>query len=460
MQMTVGEIVQACKGKLLCGDPKTVVTSVCIDSRKVSEGALFVPICGERSDGHQYIPSVLAAGAAATLTQEHTHAVGEAAWIRVPRTVEALQQIAAAYRDRFSIPLIGITGSVGKTTTKEMVALALSAKHRVMKTAGNFNSQIGLPLTLFQLEPYHTAAVVEMGMSEFGEMERLAAIARPTSAILTNIGVSHIENLHTKENIRAEKLHIADRFTCDSVLFLNGDDPLLQAVPDLPKGKKILYGTGEHAAYRAVDIRREGQSTVYTFLWPGGECPVHLPVLGKHNVLNSLAALAAADSLGVDPLAAAGQISLYTPPAMRQQVKRTGSVTILDDSYNSSPDSVQSSLDVLRGLAAQEGGRRVAVLADMLELGDQSQKAHFDMGIAAARMGVDWLIGVGPKAQAIAEAAKWAGIPLVHWCGETEEAVELLRSGLHPKDCVLVKGSRGMHTDRIVEGLLIDPNSR
>ena len=219
MKITAEEIARACGGRLLGGDPAAEITSVAVDSRQVRPGTLFVPIIGERTDAHCYIEKAFASGAAATLTQEHTQAVGGGAWIAVDDTRGALQKIAAAWRAKFAGPVIGITGSVGKTTTKEMTALALSAGRNVMKTEGNQNSQIGLPLTMFRLSPEYGAAVVEMGMSEFGEMGRLAAVAAPDYAVMTNIGLSHIGNLKTQENIRSEKLHITDRFHDDSVLF-------------------------------------------------------------------------------------------------------------------------------------------------------------------------------------------------------------------------------------------------
>ena len=247
MKMTAKEITRACGGRLLCGDPDTVVTSVSTDSRKIDSGTLFVPIKGERTDAHTFIDATFAAGASATLTQEHDQMDDKHAWIRVQSTEQALQQIAAVYRRKFSIPFIGITGSVGKTTTKEMVALALSAGRNVMKTEGNFNSQIGLPLTMFTLQKSHQAAVIEMGMSNFGEMSRLAQIAAPDYAVVTNIGISHIEQLKTQQNIMNEKLHITDCFHKDSVLFLNGDDEMLRSA------------AGKTSFFPSFAIRRNGK---------------------------------------------------------------------------------------------------------------------------------------------------------------------------------------------------------
>lgn len=458
MQMTVREIAAACAGRLLRGDPETRVTSVSTDSRRVGPGALFVPIRGERTDAHAFLPAVFEAGAAAAFTQEHTEPDqlpqgASGAWIAVEDTVEALRRTAAAYRSRFSIPVVGITGSVGKTTTKEMVALTLSSCLRTMKTEGNQNSQIGLPLTLFRLLPEHEAAVVEMGMSDFGEMARLAAVARPQYAVMTNIGVSHIGQLGSRENIMAEKLRITDAFGPGSVLFVNGDDPLLatlrEARPDL---RQVWFGFGEGCAYRASQVVREGETVRFTAETPCGSVEVRLPVPGDHNVRNALAALAVTCTLGGSLQRAADALAAYQPPAMRQQVRRApAGFTVIDDSYNASPDAAFSSLEVLAGFP----GRRVAVLADMLELGSVEREAHEEVGRRAARAGVSLLVTVGERARWIAEGA--SGEQPAISCrsfSSNAEASAFLRGALRPGDAVLVKGSRGMHTDEIVSSLL------
>lgn len=454
MEMTVEQIIKCCNGTLLCGDPNTVVRGGSIDSRRTKEGDLFVPLIGERSNGHGYIESAFAKGAVATLTQEH-HQMDDPAhcWIFVQDTQTALQEIAKAYRDGFSIPIIGITGSVGKTTTKEMLALALSAGANVMKTKGNFNSQVGLPITLFGLEPEHDVAVIEMGMSEKGEMARLAEIARPNFAVITNIGLSHIENLKSQKNIRNEKLHIIDAFDKRSVLFINGDDPILSAMIGFLPCKTIVYGTGFNAHYQAKHIVTEDKHTTYALHTPIQGRTVHLPTLGKHNVLNSLAAIAVADYLGLNLDDVVQKISEYVPPAMRQEIHEVNGITIIDDTYNASPDSIRSGLDVLRGLECR--GRRVAVLADMLELGELSEQAHYDVGVAAAEAGVSVLVTVGKRAEGIGRGAKHVN-PGVLVCSQkdNEQAVKYLQQKLRPGDCVIVKGSRGMKTDEIVRGLL------
>lgn len=452
MRMTVGDLAEASGGRLLCGSPDSEISSVCTDSREVRPGALFVPIKGEKTDAHRFIGQTLEAGAAAVLTQEHDASSGPGAWIRVEDTRAALQKIASAYRSRFAIPLVGITGSVGKTTTKEMVALALSAGLNVMKTEGNFNSQIGLPLTLFRLEPEYEAAVIEMGMSDFGEMARLSEIARPTCAVMTNIGISHIEQLKTQENIRAEKLHIVDHFAPDSVLFLNGDDPLLADLKGKLPCRAVFYGTQPWCDYRAGNILADAGGTRFTLSSGGESLEVFLPVPGMHNVLNALAAVAAADFLGVGKERACSALAGYCPPAMRQQVLKANGLTIIDDSYNASPDSMRSSIDVLQSLKGS--GKTVAVLADMLELGAFSEQAHFDVGVYAAGAGVDEVVTIGKRAAKIAEGAVSAG--LASGCRsflENGGAAEYLKSSLKAGDAVLVKGSRGMHTDEIVKAL-------
>ncbi|WP_195984042.1 UDP-N-acetylmuramoyl-tripeptide--D-alanyl-D-alanine ligase [Clostridium sp. D33t1_170424_F3] len=454
MRMTVGEILEACGGELLCGDVETVVTSVSTDSRQIEPGALFVPIKGERTDAHAYIDATFAAGAVASLTEEHAQMEDTHAWIRVPSTQTALQLIATAYRARFAIPVVGVTGSVGKTTTKEMIALALSAGKNVMKTEGNFNSQIGLPLTLFRLEPQNEAAVVEMGMSDFGEMSRLAQIAAPNIAVVTNIGISHIQQLKTQQNIMEEKLHIIDRFTPESILFLNGDDPLLAGLRGRMQVRMRYFGMQPWCDYRAEQIEFHPNGVRFLFCADETRQRVELPVLGLHNVTNALASLAVSQVLGVDLQAAAESLGGYHPLAMRQQLHRQNGVTVIDDSYNASPDAIKSSLDVLQTLREQDG-RCIAVLADMLELGALEDRAHYEVGAYAARTGIDALVTVGKRAKRMADGAKKENPELLCLvCDTNDEAVSALKKYLQRGDVVLVKGSRGMHTDEIVKCVL------
>lgn len=453
MQLTVRDILTATGGTLLSGSPQTVLTSVETDSRLLQAGGLFVPIPGAHVDPHQYIPQVFANGAAASLTQQLAGSVAEPhCLIAVPDTQAALQQFAAAYRSRFSLPLIGVTGSVGKTSAREMLALALSAEKNVMQTQGNSNSQVGLPLTMFRLESTHTAAVIEMGISQFGEMERLTTVARPDFAVITNIGIAHIAQLHTQRNILAEKLKITNAFHKGSVLFLNGDDSLLADLRHHTNFPLVYYGTQPFCDFSASHICTHGQATTFTAHTPQKTLPVTLPVLGTHNVNNALAALAVAHTLGLDLTKAAARMAHYKPPKMRQTLHHANGLTIIDDTYNASPDSVKSGLNVLCLLTGT--GKKIAVLADMLELGQIAEQAHFQTGQAAATTGIDALVTVGTLAAEIAKGALQINPQLsVVQCQTNAEAIAALHTLLSPGDAILVKGSRGMQADEIVAAL-------
>lgn len=453
MKMTAGEAAKFCGGRIICGNPETEITSAVVDSRQVKPGALFVPIVGEKTDAHQYMGKAFQSGAAVALTQEGEIADAGGAQIAVDDTRLALQHIAAAWRKRFRGPVIGITGSVGKTTTKEMAALALSAGMNVMRTEGNQNSQIGLPLTMLRLSDTYDAAVVEMGMSEFGEMSRIAAVAAPDYAVITNIGLSHIGNLKTQENIRKEKLHITDMFHDDSILFLNGDDKLLAPLCGKLPCRTVSYGTQPWCNFKAEDIHSGHTASMFRYVLPGGKAgAVHLPVPGKHCVLDAMAALAVAVTLGVPHEKAAQALERYHSLAMRMQIHEAGGVTVIDDSYNSSPDAAMSSISVLCGF---HSGKRVAVLADMLELGEFSHQGHFSVGKFAAKSDVDVIITIGEEAKAIAAGALSVNPKIeCHVCRDNAQAVHILSKILSPGDVVLVKGSRMMKTDEIAKQLL------
>ncbi|MDD7482708.1 MAG: UDP-N-acetylmuramoyl-tripeptide--D-alanyl-D-alanine ligase [Clostridia bacterium] len=455
MKMTAWQAAQACGGELLCGDPQTPLTSFFTDSREVCTGGMFVPLKGERTDAHIFIEATLQAGAAGTLTQMDIPLREDRVVIRVKDTLYALQEIGAWWRSQFSIPVIGVTGSVGKTTTKEMIALALSASFSVMRTRGNQNSQVGMPLTLFQLEEEHDCAVVEMGMSNFGEMARLSEISRPTMAVMTNIGISHIAYLKTQENILREKLHITDRFGPDQFLFVNGDDPLLRRLEGEVPLRVVTFGLSEGCQYRAVQVEMDETGVRFLLQTPRGVLPMSIPVPGEHNVRNAAVSIAVTEALGGDVEKAALALSHYEPPAMRQQIFHAGGVTVVDDTYNASPDSVHTAVQLLARLGAQ--GRKIAVLADMLELGEKSYEGHYDCGAFCAENGVNMVIAVGEESAATAQGAReTAGShPVeVYHCENNEQAIGILKKQLLPGDTVLVKGSRGMHMEEIVRELL------
>ena len=447
MLLTIAEIAQAAGGRVLQGDPATPVARFITDSREAAPGAMFVPIRGERTDGHRYIASVFEGGAAASFTD---HVIPEVSGplVLVEDCRMGLQKAAAAYRERFTLPIVGITGSVGKTSAKEMVAQALTAGFEVMKTAGNQNSQVGVPITICGLESRHTAAVVEMGVSMPGEMGRIAPVVKPTCGVITNIGVSHIEFLGSRENILREKSRMADFLPSGGVLFVNGDNDLLSAFGDTVPYRVATFGLGDPCDWRAEEITETENGTSFMCKAPGGrETPVYIPAIGAHNVRNALAALAVADHLGLPAEDAARALAGYTPPAMRQQIMRLGGVTVIDDSYNASPDSMCSAIDVLVSRTGE--GKRIAALADMLELGPVSQQEHARVGAYAREKGVTHLLAVGPLSKDIAQGFG----PQAQWFRSNADASSALCELLAPGDAVLVKGSRGMHTEEIVAAL-------
>ncbi len=445
MKMTVSEIVEISGGRLLSGDANTLVTGFVTDNRDAGPGAMFVPIRGERVDGHSFIASAFAAGASASFADHPVEAEGPV--VLVEDCLTALQRVGAFYRQRLSVPIVGITGSVGKTTAKEMVAQALTVAYQVHKTQGNQNGQLGVPITVCAIEPEHTAAVVEMGVSMPGEMARIAQVARPTCGVITTIGTSHLEFLGTRENILAEKAHMADYLPAGAPLFVNGDNDLLAGL-ESDQYRVVRFGLSENCQWRGRDLTEREEGVAFTCVSPQGEeRRIALPVLGEHNVCNALAALAVGDYLGQSLEETARALAAYTPPAMRQQIKEAGGVTIIDDSYNASPDSMRSSLGVLAGKAAP--GRRIAVLAGMRELGSYTQQGHWDTGACAKSQGVE-LLAVGELGGLIAQGYGNGAVCVK----DNAEAAAWLKQELRPGDVALVKGSRGMKTEEIVNALL------
>ena len=442
MEFTLKQIAEYTGGKLF-GDGEVKVNAFFTDSREAKENMMFLPIVGERVDAHKFIPTLKEKGCIATFSEKplDEKALG-INYILIEKSVLALQKLAKNFRSTLNIPLIGITGSVGKTTTKEMIALALESSLRVHKTLGNANSQIGLPRTVLAIEKESEAAVLEMGMSMPGEMGRLSDTARPNIAVITNIGVSHIEFHGTKENIMKEKLHIADFVPEKGAILVNGDDELLNKL----KGKNIFtFGVDESCDYKATDIKEENGETSFICTFSGKEIPVTIPTLGIHNVRNALVSIAVADKLNLDTEKAAKALSSYKAPDMRQQIKKYGEITVIDDSYNASPDSVKASLDILSSFK----GRKIAILADMLELGDYSPIGHNEVGAYAKKKGIDILFALGTEAKEIYKG--FGDADNSRHFNKIEDINEIIGSFIKAGDTLLIKGSRGMHTDLIVK---------
>jgi UDP-N-acetylmuramoyl-tripeptide--D-alanyl-D-alanine ligase len=450
-KITVKDIVEATNGKLLCGSEDAILNHICIDSRKIEENDLFVPFVGEKVDAHRFIPQVFEQGAAASLTCREDVERSEKALILVEEPLKALQAIGRWYRkNRLKhLKIVGITGSVGKTSTREMVAAALSAGTKVFSTKGNFNGQIGVPLTLSQMSSADDTAVLEMGMSLFGEMEIISKIACVDMAVVTNIGISHIEYLGSQENIRSEKMHITDGMPEGGKLILNGDDPLLANYQTDKKLEIIYYGTGDFCKYRAMNIRTEDNRAVFEAFCDGVIVTVALKVPGEHNVLNAMAALAVACEMGIDAKEAKKPLEAFAGFAHRLQILEEGKVTIIDDAYNASPDSMKAALQVLDSMKCT--GRKYAVLADMLELGENAPRYHFEVGTYAVDKRIDEYLMVG-------ELASWIGRAIdqytedvpVHYYQSNSEVSDYLKQVLKPGDMVLFKGSNGMKLGEII----------
>lgn len=437
MKLKLKDIAEYCGGKLF-GDGELEVTGFFTDSRQAYKGGMFVPIKGERVDGHDFIPNVFNAGCEATFSQKELEGGN---YVLVEDSRLALQKTAAAWRSQFDIPVIGITGSVGKTTTKEIVSLALESGLNVLKTAGNANSQIGLPLTVFRISPEHECAILEMGMSMPGEMGRISAAAKVNMAIITTIGTSHIEFHGTKENILKEKLHIADYIPEGGIILVNGDDALL--APLKAKDSRVrTFGLAENCDYRAENSKEYTDRSEFTYRGK----KVVMPSPGTHNIRNALAALAATEVLGLDLEKAIAALASYCPPEMRQQIKHFGDITVIDDCYNASPDSMMSALQILGNYE----GRRIAVLADMLELGDYSEKGHREVG-AEAKKKATFLVAAGKEAKYIYEG--FGDAENSRYFETNGEANKFLDGFVKEGDTVLVKGSRGMHTEEVVNFL-------
>ncbi len=456
-RISVNEIVQAVGGRLLCGDGETEIWNVAIDSREAKEGSLFVPIVGERVDAHRFMAQVFEQGASASLTSTGEVTDETKAHILVENTVKAIGDLASYYRNKFHIPVVGITGSVGKTSTKEMIAAALSAKFNVLKTAGNQNSQIGVPLTLFRIEKQHEIAVIEMGVSEFGEMDRLADIVRPDMAVMTNIGEAHIANFGEKKNTLSEKIKIAKHFSDDQVLFMNGDDPLLKEAATKASCKTVVFGTeDENCDYYGENIHIQDGKNQFDLRCSGGTEEITIAQIGLHNVLNALVAVAVAKAYGIDPKDAKKTMAQYQGIAMRQQINHLAEgIKVIDDTYNASPASIKAAIDVLMQL--DNKGRKIAVLADVLELGERSYELHYGIGehICELKPTLDMVITVGEEMKALVKAVKDQGLDIIAVSMENNAAaIAYLQENIQSGDAILVKGSRGMHEEEVVKAIV------
>ncbi len=458
------DVVKATGGSLLCGDGESIISAVITDSREAKEGTLFIPIIGERVDAHRFIPDVIKKGAV-TLSSQREYK-GEGTVIYVEDTLAALQALAAWYRSQFDIPVIGVTGSVGKTTTKEMISTVLETKYQVLKTIGNLNSQIGVALMMFHIEKETELAVIEMGMSMPGEMARLVEIAKPQTAVMTNVGVSHIGNLGSREAIAYEKGHIVkyvgmahqgNMYICgngDLQTLSKENIPYDTCVADC---EPLYYGTEEGCGITASDVcvTEQGQQFVYH---GKQSCKVELSVMGGHNVNNATVALALAEQFDIDLDEAAKALKAYRPFSMRGERKDCHGYHVIDDTYNASPDSINSNIDAL--FDYDEAGGKIVVLGDVLELGEKTEELHRSIGdfiVQEAKKGkkLSYVITVGNGAAFISkQVAEDSDIP-TRICDNNQQAVDALKEIVKTGDWVLIKGSRGMNMDEVVEKVVM-----
>ncbi len=448
------EIIKAVNGILVSGDINEVFMNISTDSRKISEGDLFIPLIGENFDGHNFISKSLEAGAAGVITQKEHNGYGGKAVIKVEDTLQALKDIASYYRSKFKIPFTGITGSVGKTSTKDMVASVLNQRFNVLRTEGNFNNEIGLPLTILRLDSFHEAAVIEMGMSGFGEISSLTSIVKPHIAIITNIGLSHIEKLGSRQNILKAKMEILEGLDKDGLVILNGDDKLLYGLKNLLGFRTLFYGMEEGMDYQASNISTSGENgSEFDITINNAEYHICVPVPGVHNVYNALAAIAAGIELGMPMDKIIRGIADFKPGKMRQNIISHNGIKIINDAYNASPQSMEAGINVLKDIAGNN--RTVAILGDMLEMGDWAEKAHKDVGMFAVSKGIDYILTVGNNALNIAAgAAESENMPdKVFSFISNKDVNEFLKGFVKKGDTILVKGSRGMKMEEIVNYL-------
>lgn len=429
---------------------------VTTDSRDVQPGDLFVALAGEKFDGHDFVGKAVASGAKGVVIAKDMDVPNGVAKLLVEDTLKAYQALAAAYRkSKKKLKVIGITGSNGKTSTKDILAHCLGAKYRVVKTQANFNNEIGLSKTILEIRDDTEIAVVEMGMRGLNQIRELCYIARPESALITNVGVSHVEILGSRENIANAKREILEGLNSDGYAVLNGDNVYTRKMGEECLAQPIYFGMQESNDYYATDLvmHSEGTDFVCHERISGHKVSVHMPLLGTHNVYNVLAAIAMAVCYGVDMAASANVLGSVQLSERRLQIVKRGDVTFIDDSYNANPHSMMAALETLKmvkdGSEKKYRCRSIAILADMLELGDLAQKAHEEIGLMCKDIGVDYLITYGENAKNIYWAAKKAGVK-AQFCDNVKQAYECLMHVVRSGDVVLLKGSHSMEVNKVL----------
>jgi UDP-N-acetylmuramoyl-tripeptide--D-alanyl-D-alanine ligase len=450
MRLPLSRIGEFLGAEIDSSDPNALAIGYSIDSRTIRPGELFFAVKGEKMDGHDFVDDALKKGAAAAVIergklpprQSRSHL------IPVNDTLLALQTLATAVRRLWAKPLVAVTGSAGKTTTKEAIAHVLSTRFRVHKSEGNFNNHFGLPLMLLKVEPEHDLAVVEMGMSHAGEITALAAIAQPDAGVVTNVAPVHLEFFNSIADIARAKYELIESLPTTGTAVLNADDEYVSQFGRSFQGKVVTYGLGPAATVRAENVQALGERGSRFELVAGDRrTTVSFPLVGNHNIYNGLAAVAVALDEGIPLADAASAIASLSPAEKRGQVVRIGNITVVNDCYNSNPKALMAMVDALASMEAQ---RRIVVAGEMLELGPQAEEMHRECGRHMAGKGMDVLVGVRGLAQEMVEAAKAAGMA-AEFVSRPEEAGEWLARETRDGDAVLVKASRGVKLEKALE---------
>ena len=454
--MSIQEIIQAVGGRVLGEPPQPdlEVPRVETDSRTIHPGSLFIPLVGERFDGHAYINSALEGGAAGCLTQrERESYLPGKFYIKVDSTQRALRDLAKYYKRKFPIPIVALTGSVGKTTTKDMVAAVLGERFHVLKTEGNLNNDVGVPMTLLRLNHTHQIAVLELGMNHAGEIDYLSELVEPDVALITNVGDSHIEFFGSRENIFKAKSEIFHHTKPHCFAVLNGDDPLLRTLEGQLPYSIAWCGKGENCQYRATEIESDRKSRMTCLVHtPRRTYQVHIPALGEHMIYPTLMAMAVGEHFGLTEQELTDGVLHFAPTKMRMNIlHRQEDITILNDTYNANPQSMRAAVQVLSNA---KGEYKVAVLGDMFELGPLAPALHAGIGEYLAKAGIHCLVAVGELSKHIYNAAKEAGVPTCLYCATKAEAKPVLDDVVRPHATILVKASRGMALEELVDYLL------
>src|SRR5213592_1846029 len=448
--LTLSQVAQFAGASLSSGDGTVVINKVSTDSRTIKPGELFVALRGENFEGHDFIEAGAKAGATGALVDLNWagNVPNNFALLRATDTLQAYQTLAANYRRSLTLQVLAITGSNGKTSTKDFAAAVLGRRLRVTKTEGNFNNHVGLPRTILEATSQDEVAVWEIGMNHPGEIAALSKIAAPDVAVITNIGVAHIEFMGSREAIADEKGALVEAVSVGGTVILNADDLFSVRIAARARAKVVLAGTTD-GTIRAAEISQSEDGTEFTILEGAHRCRAQLPVPGLHMVQNALLAVAAGRVFGVSLEECAAGLAAAPLAKARLQIKKIGGVEFIDDSYNANPDSMKAALRTLAELPAE--GKRIAIFGEMRELGAESERGHREVGETAATLRIDRVIAIGDVAAAIADAAKHAGLEKTAIVSSTSEAAELLSEIAAPGDLVLVKGSRLARTERVIE---------